>query len=137
MNTDRNTARFPDENGNSLIVKRSGATLELILVLVNQHGERHLGTINTNTRTLNVKRNRKKHLMQVVNGYGFNYMLLDTAKSFDRVRLVDEYAAYSIPRTFILENGKILNFKQQGFEVQIFVSLEQIEPYKLNTLSNN
>lgn len=137
MNIDANTARFPDENGNSLIVKRSGATLKLILVLVNQHGERHLGTINTTTRTLNVKRNRSKHLMQVVNGYGFNYMLLDTAKSFDRVRLVDEYAAYSIPREFILKHGSILNFKQQGFERQIFVSLEQLEAYKItNYLSN-
>lgn len=137
MNIDRNTARFPDENGNSLIVKRSGATLDLILVLVNQHGERHLGTINMNTRTLQIRRKRSKHLMHAINGYGFNYMLLDTAQKFDTVRLVDEYATYSIPREFILKHGSILNFKQQGFERQIFVSLEQLEAYKItNYLSN-
>lgn len=137
MNIDANTARFSDDSGNALIVKRSGILLDLVLVLAGKHGERHLGTINTNTRTLQVRRNRSKHLMQAINGYGFNYMLLDTAQKFDWIRLVDDYATYSIPREFILKHGSILNFKQQGFERQIFVSLEQLEGYKITNYTSN
>ena len=83
------------------------------------------------TRTLTVTRNRAKHLLQKGNAYGLNHKLLAEATRFDTVRIVDDYGRWDIPREFILENGKFLLFAKQGFELQIFISLEQIERFKI------
>ncbi|MBK7362665.1 MAG: hypothetical protein IPJ01_10255 [Micavibrio sp.] len=42
----------------------------------------------------------------------------------------------NIPVKFILENGKFLFFKEQGFEKQIFVSLEQLAEFKITPEQN-
>jgi hypothetical protein len=55
---------------------------------------------------------------------------LDNAKLFDDVLLIDDSGAYLIPRKYILEEGKFMNFKNNGgFELQIFLSLDLIEDF--------
>jgi hypothetical protein len=50
---------------------------------------------------------------------------------FDFVELIDDFGAYKIPRGELLNNGTYLDFKQIGFERQIFLGLEIIQKYKV------
>lgn len=84
-----------------------------------------------------VKRVRDKHLFRKFNAYGFNDYVLRNQTTFDWIRLSDDEGNHwKIPVTFISEYGKFLNFKQQGFELQRFVSLEQIEQFRVRREEN-
>lgn len=120
---------FIDTTGlNYLIIKQNDKLISLYLKL-GKLKQRFIGTVTKSTKTFEVRRKRGKHLHIKSNSYGFNYHALDNKKSFDTVRLSDEISDWKIPVNFILENGSFLYFKEQGFEKQIFVSLEQIEQY--------
>lgn len=131
MRIDNNTALVEDSFGNGIIVRRGGNTLRLSIRLNGADKERKIGEIDMQARTLTVTRTRAKHLLQKGNAYGLNHKLIAEATRFDTVRIVDDYGRWDIPREYILENGKFLLFAKQGFELQIFISLEQIEPFKL------
>ena len=88
------------------------------------------------TRTLTIKRNREKHLLKKGNAYGLNHKLIADATRLDTVRIIDDFGRWDVPREFILENGKFLLFAKQGFELQIFISLEQIAQFKHETNGN-
>jgi hypothetical protein len=62
-------------------------------------------------------------------------MVLEKTKRFYNIRLTDEFNVWLIPVKFILGSGFFLNFLEQGFERQIFVTLEQIKKFiiKSNT----
>jgi hypothetical protein len=136
MKIDNNTAIVEDSFGNGIIVRRGGNTLRLSIRLANNPKERKIGDIDMPTRTLTVTRNRAKHLLQKGNAYGLNHKLLAEATRFDTVRIVDDFGRWDIPREYILENGKFLLFAKQGFELQIFISLEQIQQFKHETDGN-
>ena len=68
--------------------------------------------------------------MRSVNGYGFNHRLIADSKLFDTICLSDENSDWQIPKQFILDNGAFLNFNKQGFELQIFIGLYNIEQFK-------
>jgi len=90
-----------------------------------------IGEVNPETKCLEIEKKRKKHLFRKNNSYGFNYHILSTGKKFEYVLLTDEYGTYKVPVSVILAVGKFLYFKQEGFEKQIFMPIEQIEQYKL------
>ena len=136
MKIDNNTAIVEDSFGNGIIVRRGGNTLRLSIKLANQNKERKIGEIDMPTRTLTITRNRAKHLLQKGNAYGLNHKLIAEATRFDTVRIVDDFGRWDIPREYILENGKFLLFAKQGFELQIFISLEQIQQFKHETDGN-
>jgi hypothetical protein len=136
MKIDNNTALVEDSFGNGIIVRRGGNTLRLSIRLANNPKERKIGEIDMSTRTLTVTRNRAKHLLQKGNAYGLNHKLIAEATRFDTVRIVDDFGRWDIPREYILENGKFLLFAKQGFELQIFISLEQIQQFKHETDGN-
>jgi hypothetical protein len=94
---------------------------------------RRIGTMTLSTKVIKIKRDRSKHLYRIGNAYGFNDYVLRNAKYFDTVWLQDEYQEWKVPVRFILENGKHLFFKQQGFEIQVFVTLEQLNDFKIDT----
>lgn len=98
--------------------------------------KRKLGTVTKSTKTMEIKRNRVDHLFRKGNAYGFNQWVLQEAKAFNKIRLSDEHDNWVVPVKFILDNGKHLNFKQQGFELQLFVSLEQLEYFKVTEKQN-
>lgn len=136
MRIDDNTALVEDSFGNGIIVRREGNTLRLSLKLANNPRERKIGEIDMPTRTLIVTRIRVKHMLHKANAYGLNHKLIAEATRFDTVRIIDDYGRWDIPREFILENGKFLLFAKQGFELQIFISLEQIKQFRHETDGN-
>lgn len=119
-----------DDAGNIVVVKNNGKRIILILKLVSETRYRKLGIVNLAQKSFEVKRKREKHLFRKSYSYGFNSKLLHDAKMFNTVRLSDETCRWTIPVSFILENGTYLNFKGQGFETQIFINLDKIEQFK-------
>lgn len=120
-----------DDRGNLLIIKNNGKRILLSLKLVSEGGRfRKIGVVNLGQATLEIKRQRKKHLFRKGNAYGFNHKLLEDSKLFDKIRLQDEHDEWVIPKSHILEHGSFLHFLNEGFEKQIFTSLESIEQFK-------
>lgn len=120
-----------DGNGNKLIIDHYPTYANIKLQLNAEKRSRNVGTLDFSTRVLWVKREREKHLFRKMNAYGLNHYLLKEAKLFDHVRLRDEQHDWLIPREFILENGKFLNFSNHGgFELQIFIPIDLIMDFK-------
>ncbi len=128
------TSILSDNDGNFIRVVDAGDTRVVSLKLKGDTRERLIGTLSKQRRELLVTRIRAKHLLQKNKSYGFNYHVLSKAKQFDHVRLEDDYDAYLIPVSYILEQGKFLFFKQQGFEKQIFLSLESMKQFKTQSV---
>jgi len=120
-----------DENGNMLLAYNDGKSILISLKLREETRYRDLGTIDISNRIIKMVRDSKKHIMRKISGYGFNHKLLFDAKTFDKINLKDENSTWSIPKSYILENGSFLHFKEQGFERQIFISLKEIEKFKV------
>lgn len=127
---------YLDDMENYLRIKSNDKLIQLSLKLKSENKLRRIGTVTKSTKTIDIKRKRGKHLHIKSNSYGFNYEVLNNKKSFDTVRLSDEISDWKIPLDFIMKNGKFLYFLQQGFEKQIFVTLEQIEQYRVKKEEN-
>lgn len=127
---------YLDDMENYLRIKSNDKLIQLSLKLKSENKLRRIGTVTKSTKTIDIKRKRGKHLHIKSNSYGFNYEVLNNKKSFDMVRLSDEISDWKIPLDFIMKNGKFLYFLQQGFEKQIFVTLEQIEQYRVKKEEN-
>lgn len=119
-----------DDFGNLLKCCNNGKRIVMSLKLASETKHRKLGIINLAQKAMQIKRDSGKHLMRKLNAYGFNYKLLSDSKLFDTVRLSDEKYEWVIPKQFIIDNGQFLNFKKQGFELQTFITLSQIEQFK-------
>jgi hypothetical protein len=109
-----------DEFGNKIIVYGS----DVFVKLASESKARSVGTIKD--QSLYVVRRREKHLHYRSYSYGFNHFIIKNTKHFNKVILTDEYGTYIIPNELILQKGKFLLFKNQGFELQIFLSLNEI-----------
>ena len=116
------------ELGNKIMAK--GGVINLSLSGGATSRTRKLGVIDFQKRKLIVKRNRERHVLRKANAYGFNYYLLSESVKFDNIFLKDYEGIYDIPKKDILNKGSFLFFKQQGFEKQIFMPLEEIEKYR-------
>ena len=123
-----------DEAGNLLLIKNNGVRLLLTLKLKEQTKSRRIGIVNLGQKVFEVKRVRAKHLFRMNESYGFNYKILEEAKLFDSIRLKDDQQEWLIPKSFILENGSFLHFKNNGgYERQIFIELKKLEPFIRST----
>lgn len=120
--------RIPDKDGNEILINNGRS---ILLRLRGERKARRIGEINSK-KQLVVHRKRIIHLHYKSQSYGFNHYIIDNAKKFNKVLLIDERGSYLIPNKVILEKGEFLYFKQVGFELQIFLSLEIINQYKLN-----
>jgi hypothetical protein len=128
---------FIDDTGyNYVLLKQNDKIIKIYLKLL-EHGNKFIGTVTKSTRTIEMKRIESKHLFYKFNAYGFNDYILRTRTTFDWIRLKDDKGNHwKIPVNFILENGKHLNFKQQGFELQIFVPLNMLEQFRVQSKEN-
>lgn len=124
--------KIADNFGNFIIVT-SNDVIKLSLVKDVVREPRKIGVLDRKDRMLYVERNREKHLFKKGNAYGFNEKVIRDAKAFDHVMLHDEYGDYKIPREEILKKGEHLFFKEQGFELQIFLSLREIKKHQVKT----
>ena len=127
---------FPIDDDNSLQIKSNDRLIKLKLLLKGDK-PRKIGTITKSTRTIEMKRKRDIHLFRKANSYGFNHYVLSESKHFDWVRLKDDCGNHwKIPKSYILESGKFLHFKCEGFERQQFVSLEELEQFRVHDKEN-
>ena len=113
-----------DEHGNKLYRRKDN----IFLQLESEAFPRKLGTIDEENQIIVMFRDSSKHLHRKSNSYGFNFQLLKTATVFKTIRLIVDGIHYLIPLELIRKKGQFLFFKQQGFEKQIFLSLEEIIP---------
>ena len=117
-----------DNQGNALIIMRSG---NVFLKLKSR--KRRIGWIDRDKKTFVCKREREKLLFKKINAYGFNEYLMRNAKSFTKILLTDDYYEYEFPLDYLNIHGKnYLHFKEQGFELQLFLPLEYLEKYRKN-----
>lgn len=123
-----------DERGNCLYCKDNGKRIIVTLKLVAETRSRRIGIVNQKRKTFDIRRNREQHLFERSNSYGLNYHLIKNAKTFSKVRITDEKNQWLVTTDFILKNGTFLNFIRVGFELQIFIALEKLEPFKRDVI---
>lgn len=132
-----------DRFGNTLIMQQEPlhGNIKFILQLVGEKKERGLGQVDVGNKTFYVKRIREKHYMRKVGGYGFNRTIINDfrGKMFNYVLLHEvvngENKFYRIPADLIMTAGKTLNFKQQGFELQIFLQHQYYTQFPVDASS--
>ena len=126
-----------DTSNNYLYIKQNDRIILLFLKLGSEKKMRRIGRATKSTKTIEMNREREKHLFRKLNAYGFCYYTLKYQSSYEWVRLSDDTGCHwKIPIKFILENGQFLNFKKEGFETQQFVPLEKLEQFKINKSEN-
>ena len=124
----------PDQEGNFFEIINDGDTIIIFLKLKKEKKKREIGIIYVSQSTLFITRNREKHLFRKNQSYGFNEYIISHATKFEYVRFNDEFISALIPRKVILEKGSYLHFKENGFERQLFLSLEEINKYSTGKL---
>lgn len=112
-----------------VITNEKGNAIEIKLKLASEKHSRALGTVNIEEKTLYIKRQKSKHLLIKANAIGFNYSLIRDAKRFNKVLLMMDGEQYLIPNEHILEHGSFLWFKNEGFEKQIFLNMNEIHKF--------
>ncbi len=124
---------FIDPEGYNKLWMSATPNRKTIYLQLQGEGEhkRYVGTVTLSTRTIEIKRDRDKHLLRARQAYGFNEYILSNAKSFNMVWLRDQHEDWKIPVKDILENGKYLQFKQQGYELQKFLTLDELAKYRV------
>lgn len=136
--------REQDNTGNVLLIENKTVKTKtgkdnIINIYIKLTSERHrrlIGVIVESKRRLHVERSEDVHLLIKANAYGFNYHILSKATKYDNVVIHEKNSkeVYLIPRETILDTGKFMFFKQQGFEVQIFLNREIIKNYKVTDI---
>ena len=128
--------QFFIDDDNYLQIKSNDKLIHLKLKLKGDK-PRLIGTVTKSTRTIVMTRKRGVHLHRISNSYGFNDYVLRNAFTFDMIRLSDDTGSHwKIPVEYVLTEGKYLHFQTQGFELQRFVKLEQLEQFRVGTAEN-
>lgn len=128
--------QFFIDDDNSIMLKSNDRLIHISLRLKGDK-PRNIGTVTKSTRTIEMRRIRAVHLFRKLNAYGFNDYVLRQSKTFDWIRLSDDLGNnWKVPKDYILENGEYLNFKREGFELQRFVSLENLEQFRVHDKEN-
>lgn len=128
---------FADKTSeNYLTIKENNKIIIVSLKLEDHKKHRLIGTVTKSTRTIEMRRKRDIHLFRKSNSYGFNDYVLTNQTLFDFIRLNDETNHWKIPVKFVVDNGTYLNFSQQGFELQRFVSLEDLKQFEVRPEEN-
>jgi len=117
---------FTDRDGNIVFIKDS----EIRLKIKGRNRVRKLFFIHKPLNLIYCERKRKKHLHIKSDSYGFNWDVLIKAKIIENVLLKDELGMYLIPIKIIKDAGQFMHFTKQKFELQIFLSIEEINKYK-------
>jgi hypothetical protein len=128
-----------DKQGNVLLIlnkEGNNDIINLYIKLTNERHKRHIGTIVEKTRRLHVERSEDIHLLIKANAYGFNHYIISNGTKFDTVVIHEKKSRniYQVPRQFILDYGKFMFFKQQGFELQTFIGRDSIKQYKVTDI---
>jgi hypothetical protein len=129
-----------DKAGNNMLLRvfsdETGHDNKVVVYLnLASEGKRRrdLGYILYPEYTFYCKRETKKHFFQKAKGFGFNYDIInDPFLEIKYIVLeVDGTHKYKFPKTILDSYGIVLNFKQQGFELQKFLPMELIKQYRV------
>jgi|ERR1035437_613978 hypothetical protein len=135
-----NTIRsfFIDDTGKNLLMVKQNNKLITLTLKLGKTKSRHIGTVTKSTRTIEMRRDISRgHLFRKGNAFGFGYYVLKNQDSIDNIRLSDDTGRHwKIPVQYVLQKGKFLHFKSQGFELQRFVSLEDLEKFIVHKEEN-
>jgi hypothetical protein len=123
-----------NDSGDSIRISPKNGLLKISLKLNSEPGYRNIGDVKLDDKTLMLKRNRAKHLFRQNNSYGFNEYIIENGKTFDKIMLADDEAVYLFPKQLVKEKGSYLYFKQEGFEKQIFLALDEIKKHQIHPL---
>jgi len=128
-----------DEYGNRLYMRmfidEFGRTknANIYLKLKSEEKHRQLGTIDLDKKIFYCKRNSSKHLHIKSDSFGFNWKLLqDPVLAINYVHLtIDNEQTFLISTKVISDLGDFINYKQQGFELQKFVSNKILKKHNI------
>ena len=127
-----------DNLGNSVILviytneDKVDVSASVYLKLKSEKDKRKLGYIDFTNDSFHCNRDSSKHFHYVSKSYGFNWFILSHSElSIKNIHLViDKTEKYIIPIDIMNKYSRVLNFKQQGFELQRFLSMEMIRNFK-------
>lgn len=142
MNIGSKMYAHDDASGNRLFLRvfydenKVNTNADLYLQLKSEGRARQLGSLDLSTKIFWCKRSMRKHYHYATKSFGFNWTILqDDFLDIQKVRLVvDDEIHYEFPVSLIKDYGRFLNFKQQGFELQRFLSYDLIKNYKVNDI---
>lgn len=131
-------AAVTDNLGNAIILLIYTNTDEIdvsatvYLKLKSEDTKRNIGTIHFHDDSFHVNRDSSKHYHYVSKSYGFNWYVLNHSElNIKKVHLIiDKTTKYVIPIDIMKKYSKVLNFKQQGFELQRFLPMTMIKEFK-------
>jgi hypothetical protein len=115
MNQDNNGSHYEPQ---AVILPDGWVYLEFPKSGGHFQGRRFLGTIVEGS--FRTERDPEKHLLKVINAYGFNYALMKRG-GFERVIVHTPAGPLETKRQVILDYGTFFHFKRKGFETQIFL----------------
>lgn len=115
-----------DKTGNRLWLENNNVYLKLASEL----RSRNIAKYDPANRVIFVKRNENKHYHYKSKGYGFNYAMLERLY-VDTIFMQIGKHKYKIPIEVFNANARVMNFSQQGFEIQKFLPLEIIRNYEV------
>ena len=127
-----NTVNFSidvtDQDGNRVYTENKGSSLAVMLEMKNKPAKQIAKVYNDSVQ---IKKDRAKHLFRRNNGYGFNRLLFNNLpEQVKTLILTDGVGYYEIPIAEVLNSPDTINFDLQGYEPQILVSLNLIEKFK-------
>ena len=127
--TNERITSIKDEKENILTFKNNTKRIIIYLKVPKSLKIKKIGTINIAKKMLTIKRIREKHLFKKYNAYGFNVYLLKNAKTFDKIKIIDNHNTFYFSLEWAKENIKYLTFSKAGYELQGFLSLQQLEQF--------
>lgn len=128
-----------DTSKNYILIKQNSKIIVIFLKIDADNKIRRIGRVTKSTRTIEMRREMHKHLFRKGDAYGMNDYVLRYQTSFDWVRLSDDMGNHwKIPVSFILDekNGFYLEFLGIGFEKQKFISLRELEQFRVHKKEN-
>ncbi len=92
-----------------------------------EHQTRYIGKIDISGEGTFLTNRNEKHLFRKTNSFGVNYALL-TDESIPFKWIVISYNGQKLisARSYFLKKGKAFQFTNRNFELQLFVSLDEL-----------
>lgn len=94
---------------------------------------RYIGYINTAGDGAFITEKQKKHIYRKYNSFGVSYDLLHNPNiEFKWIIIKYQGNEYTSTREYYLQKGKITNFTNKGYELQLHVPLEELNIETVN-----
>lgn len=114
--------RLFDSNGNEIYCENR----RIYLRLKGTSSRRCLGVVEGDT--FHTRRKAGRHVMRSQDDVGFNYSLIRYGKFINVEVAVSDGRILRTTRAAILEHGECRHFEGMGYELQIFLRLDQFQP---------